>query len=51
MEGAPDPSLGHDGSFGDARCLLEHMEEPCDYVDKKGKKWLQMIQQRIGPPK
>ena len=38
MEGAPDPSVGHDGSAGDARCLLDHLPDPCDYVDKKGKK-------------
>ena len=38
MEGAPDPSLGHEGSIGDARCVLEHHPETCDYVDKKGRK-------------
>jgi hypothetical protein len=38
MDGAPDPSVGHDGSAGDARCLLDHIPEPCDYVDGKGKK-------------
>ena len=38
MEGAPDPSLGHDGSAGDARCVLDHLPDPCDYADKKGKK-------------
>ena len=37
MEWAPDPSLGHDGSAGDARCVLDHLPDPCDYVDKKGK--------------
>ena len=38
MEGAPDPSLGHEGSAGDAICLLDHVPDPCDYIDKKGKK-------------
>ena len=38
MEGAPDPSLGHEGSAGDARCLLDHVPDPCEYVDKRGKK-------------
>ena len=38
MEGAPDPSVGHEGSAGDARCLLDHMPEPCDFVDKRSKK-------------
>ena len=38
LEGAPDPSLGHDGSAGDARCVLDHVPDPCDYVDKKGRR-------------
>ena len=38
MEGAPDTSVGHDGSSGDARCVLDHLPDPCDYVDKRGKK-------------
>ena len=38
MEGAPDPSVEHAGSLGDARCLLDHHPDPCDYADKKGKK-------------
>ena len=38
LEEAPDPCLGHDGSQGDARCVLDHHPDPCDYSDKKGKK-------------
>ena len=38
MEGAPDPTLGHEGSTADARCVLDHHPDPCDYIDKKGKK-------------
>ena len=38
MEGAPDSSIEHEGSLGDARCVLDHHPDPCDYMDKKGKK-------------
>ena len=38
LEYAPDPSLEHGGSPGDARCVLDHHPEPCDFVNKKGKK-------------
>ena len=35
MDGAPDPSLNHDGGPGDARCTLDHHPEPCDYKSTK----------------
>ena len=35
LEGAPDPSLDHEESPGDARCTLEHHPNPCDYKSNK----------------
>ena len=35
LEVAPDPSLCHDGCFGDARCTLKHHPQPCDYASPK----------------
>ena len=35
MEGAPDPSLSHDDSPGDARCTLDHHPDPCNFKSAK----------------